>query len=97
MKGVEVVEVPARPVMHIPFKGELPIKGWGLRYVSGIDNERVQPGDWMTRWDSTAMGSTFEFGADLTYVFWGEAYARDVSEALRTNADIKTEVVKIDR
>lgn len=94
MKNVEIL--PPKSIFRVPIHGHPPLRGWALKYLSGIEEVAdVKPGYWMTQWYFAGGSATFAFEAGVTMCFTDETEANRISESLRNEADIETEVVKI--
>ena len=81
----------------MPLAGAPPLRGWALRYVSGIDDPLIKPGFWLTQWNPTADGAgvNFNFESELVMCFNDESAAVAVSKTLLDDTEIETSVVKI--
>jgi len=98
MKDVQFVPR-GLPVYRIPVRGLPPLSGWAVKYVSGIDDGKVAPGNWLDSWSVSPVSTekqniTFDFGPDLLFCFNHEADAKDAVSRLRRH-EIETEVVKV--
>ena len=85
-----------RPIFKVPLKGQPPKKGWALRHLSGAEN--VKRGEWVSVWKEPAaegFDGKLEFSESDLLVFDEEQYARNISERLRTDMKIDTEVVRV--
>ncbi|MFI5117174.1 MAG: hypothetical protein ACHP8B_10820 [Terriglobales bacterium] len=96
MKNVEEV-VKKIPVYRVRIKGAPPLRGWALKHLSGMEALDVKPGYWLSEWSLSSDGTTatFNFEPELYVAFDTEAEAKAVSDALRANSEIETEVLKI--
>jgi len=94
MKNVE--RTSGQPVFCVPIHG-LTLKGWAVRYVSGVDDTEIKSGYWLSQWSTSAdrMSATFAFEPKLVMSFGEKLDAKQVSDALWKNAEIETKVVKI--
>jgi hypothetical protein len=95
MKNVEVVNRKF-PAFRVPMVG-IQLRGWAVRYKSGMESVgEIEPGYWLSEWHlSNDNHASLNFEPELHMVFDNEEYAKTVSTALRENAEIETEVVKI--
>jgi|GEM_PF-4203098 len=93
-KNVEEVVLPI-PSFRVPIEGMPPLRGWAVKYVSGMGPD-YKPGYWLSRWHINAAEHEvlFTFEAALHMCFNQEPGAVAAAEALR-KYDIETEVVKI--
>ncbi|HTR64645.1 MAG TPA: hypothetical protein VMH85_02650, partial [Terriglobales bacterium] len=93
MKDVRITTGP--PVARVPLvvPGE-PLKGWALRYESGIDVPEIRAGYWLAKWSKTDSEISFDFSQGLNFAFDNEAEARNAMANLREHA-IHTRVVKL--
>lgn len=90
-----VVFVPNR-VMQIPIPGAPPLRGWAVRYESGIDDAAYKPGFWLIHWQPTPTGTAnLNFGPGQTMCFLEESVANHVADTLRNHCEIETTVVKV--
>jgi len=95
MKNVQ--RLPSRPFFRVPLQGAPPLRGWALRYVSGIDDPLIKPGFWLTQWNPTPDGKSvnLNFEDELVMCFNDESVATAISKELLANTEIETSVVKI--
>jgi hypothetical protein len=95
MKNVK--RLTSHPFFRVPLAGAPPLRGWALRYVSGIEDHLIKPGFWLTQWNPTADGTSvnFNFESELVMCFNDESVAVAVSKTLLDNTEIETSVVKI--
>ena len=95
-KNIE--RVPRPPVMRIPVEGAPRLRGWAVRYISGLEDPAIKPGFWLSHWQAspTKPTATFNFEYELVMCFGDEAEAKAVSDALRVNGEVETEVVRVD-
>lgn len=76
--------------------GTLPYPMWAIQYVSGIDEgAETKPGDWLVTWDPSPERIMFAFSKNRNLYYTDEASAQSVSDMLRSNMEIETEIVKI--
>lgn len=93
MKNVKTV--PRAPAFRIPVHG-MTLHGWAVQYVSGMEETKHKPGDYLTEWVEDRSGfATLNFESEWHMVFSVESEAKRVSELLRLNAEIETKVVRI--
>ena len=90
-----VVIVPSRPAIRFPVQGFPPLEGWAVRLLIDIPDADYKKGYWMSRWSNSPAVREFAFEAESHMVFNVEADAKAVSDYLRNEAEIGTEVVKI--
>ena len=91
-----VTRLPQTEVFREQIPGTLPYPLWAIKYVSGInEGAATKPGFWLVQWEPTPERVTFAFAKEKNLYYIDEPSARSVSDALRTNAGIETEVVKI--
>jgi hypothetical protein len=94
MKNVSVEQ--RGPVIKIPMTFLPPLQGWTLRLLEDLPQADFKKGQWMSNWQPDGEGGVrFAFGPERHLVFNSEAQAKNICEALRNNAEIETEVVKI--
>lgn len=60
------------------------------------EKPEIKPGFWMSKWYANDSQADFAFESDLHMTFLDEVFARQVSEMLFDNAEIVTEVIRID-
>jgi hypothetical protein len=96
MKNVEEL-VSTRPVFRVPIKGAPPLKGWAVRYQSGMEETPdIKVGYWLTQFDvSQDKVATFRFEAQPHLAFDSKEFATAISAELSESREIQTEVVKI--
>jgi hypothetical protein len=97
MKNVEEVFL-TRPVFKVRMQDAPPAKGWTLRYISGAEERRgIEPGNLLIQWFVDRTGTVFNFGPELDQmvVFDTEAKATGISEWIKQNTDVKSEVIKV--
>ena len=95
MKNVEVIDS-GRVAFRVRPENAPPIKGWAVRYLSGMEEASdVKPGYWLSRWQISDGYFTFNFERELDLHFGPEAEATRVSKTLRESAEIETEVVRL--
>ena len=66
-----------------------------MKLVSGIDSKGIKPGFWMSLWQPVADNTQFAFEPELQMCFEHEEQAKKISDLLRNEMEIETEVVKI--
>lgn len=94
MKNVRITGQTEVFVEPIPVPLRYPL--WAIKYVSGLDGAvHTQPGHWLVRWEPTPENISFGFGKERTMYYVDEASAQSVSDVLRKDMEIETEVVKI--
>ena len=71
------------------------MRGWAVKYKSGLDDPEINAGFWLAEWVITGGEAIFRFEAEMHMCFHEEGEAIDVSNLLRANAEIQTEVVKV--
>ncbi len=91
-----VVKLPPRHIMRVPIPGAPPLKGWTLKYVSGLEQAHAKPGDLLSMWQYEGEKLTFAFEPQLNMVFSDETGAKSASDLLRDGMEIKTEVIKVE-
>jgi hypothetical protein len=93
MKNIE--RVAGKPFWRMPVQG-LQATGWAVQYVSGMEEEKIKPGSWLSQWNVSSdwMNVAFNFESELVMTFSGEWQAAQAAEILR-GSEIKTTVVKI--
>jgi len=86
-----------RHLLKVRVAGAPPLRGWTLKYVSGIEDAETKPGYLLEQWDvsSDRMNVAFSFAPDAAAAFTEESEARQASTALR-DGGVATEVVKLD-
>jgi hypothetical protein len=95
MKNVEIFNRKI-PVFRVPIQGMPPLRGWAVRYISGMEGTSdIEPGDWLSEWHIGAEDVVFNFEHGLHMCFNAEADATRATEYLFKAAEIKTEVVKV--
>jgi hypothetical protein len=55
---------------------------------------KIKPGDWLVQWDPSPERIVFAFSKDRNLYFTEEASAGSVSDTLRKDMEIETEVVR---
>jgi hypothetical protein len=95
MKNVE--RVANAPAFRVPLYGAPPLKGWAVRYVSGINDSEIKPGFWLSQWhvDADRTSARFNFESELFMCYNDELSATKISDALRKHCEIETEVVNL--
>ncbi|MGC2698374.1 MAG: hypothetical protein WA738_21510 [Candidatus Angelobacter sp.] len=95
MKNVETL-TSTQPVFRVPIKGVPSLKGWAVRYLSGMEEmPDIKVGYWLTQFDVTQENvATFRFEAQPHLSFDSKDFAMAISDGLRESAEIQTEVVK---
>ncbi len=83
-------------IFQVPIPGTLPHPVWAIKYVSGLDDGgETKSGDWLARWEPSPERIVFAFSKDRNLYYMDEVSAYAVSDALRTNMEIETDVVKV--
>lgn len=93
MKNVQ--KLPLRQVMRISIAGAAPLKGWAVKYVSGIEGAIPTPGDLLCQWQYEGNQLTFAFDRELRMCFNEESAAKDACTMLRDKMEIETEIIKV--
>ena len=75
---------------------ELHATEWAVQYVSGMEEEKIKPGSWLSQWNVSSdwINVAFNFESELVMTFSGEWQAAQAAEILR-GSEIRTNVVKI--
>jgi hypothetical protein len=85
-----------RLMFRVRMKGAPPPNGWFVRYVSGMEDKNVKPGEWLTQYSVDREGYiNFNFEPEMDLHWKSEAEATAVSNALKQSANVETAVVKI--
>jgi hypothetical protein len=93
MKNVE--KVGRGGMYRVPLENAPPLRGWAIRYVSGMEGEEeVEPGFYLAYWYPDGKYANFAFEPNLHGVFKDENEAMFVAEQLRLS-EIITEVERI--
>jgi hypothetical protein len=91
-----VTRLPQTEIFSEQIPGTLPYPLWAIKYVSGVDEgAATKPGDWLVQWEPTPERVTFAFARNKNLYYIDQASAQSVSDALRSDAGIETEIVKI--
>lgn len=91
-----VTRLPQTEVFTEPLPGPLTHPLWAIKYVAGIDEgAATKPGDWLVQWDPSPERITFAFAKKRNLCYLDEASAQSVSDVLRKEMEIETEVVKV--
>ena len=94
MKNIQ--HLSGKRLLRIPVQGMPPLKGWAIKYLSGMQGDpEIKPGYWLDEWivSPDRLSATIRFDAELHMCFHDETEAKQVCEALRSNAELETEVV----
>jgi hypothetical protein len=96
MKNVERVSNTS-PAFRVPLYGAPPLKGWAVRYVSGISDPEIKSGFWLSQWylEPDKASARFNFESELFMCYNDESVATRISDALRQHCEIETEVVHL--
>jgi hypothetical protein len=66
---------------------------WAIKYVAGLDESaETKPGHWLVQWDPSPERILFAFSKDRNLYYTDEASAQAVSDMLRKDMGIVTEV-----
>jgi len=92
-----VTRLPRIEVFREPILGVLASSKWAIKYVSGIDDggAETKAGDWLVKWEMSPERILFAFCSEGNLYFLDEASAQAVSNMLRKQMEIETEVVKV--
>ena len=80
---------------RVPLDNPPPLRGWAIRYVSGMEGEEeVEPGFYLAWWHPDGQFANFALEPDLHTVWRDEAEAEFIREQLKLS-DIVTEIARI--
>jgi hypothetical protein len=97
MKNVKIAPPSGMRGLSIPIPGAPPPHGWAVKLVQDLPDANYKHGYWMATWQKTPESWKFSFdpAPNMAFVFSTEPDAKKVSDFLRKQGEIETEVVKV--